>query len=52
MVLQADSRVRRRGSKRDHTGKVVPTAEEVELDAGEDGKEGEGVDEREGPCNS
>lgn len=36
--------------ERHNRGKVVAAAQEVELDAGEEGEEGEGVDEGEGTC--
>lgn len=52
MVFQADGRVCMRSSKRDNAGKVVPPAEEVELDAGEDGEQRERVDKGKRPCDS
>ena len=52
MVLQADRRGIGRGrGQRDDAGQVVPTAEEVELDSGEDGQQREGVDESKGARN-
>lgn len=51
MILQADRRVGRGRCQRDHAGEVVAAAKEVELDAGEDGEQREGVDEGERSCN-
>lgn len=52
MVLQADPRCIGRGCcEGDDAGKVVPTAEQVELDASEDGEQGEDVDQSEGSRN-
>ena len=47
VILQADRRVGRGSGQRDDTGKVVAAAEEIELDAGEDGEQGKGIDEGE-----
>ena len=53
VVLQADLGALAgglRGSERDDRSEVVAAAQQVQLDAGEEGEEGEGVQKREGSC--
>lgn len=52
VVFQANRRICRRSSEGDNTGKVVPAAKKVELDAGENGEQRESVDEGKRPRNS
>jgi hypothetical protein len=51
MILQTDRRIGWGISQRDDTGEVVAAAEEIELDAGENGEQRKGIDEGERACN-
>jgi hypothetical protein len=46
VIFQTDYRwILGRGGQRHDAGEIASTAEKIELDAGEDGEEGEGIEE-------